>query len=101
LTSNCAEINESEFRVTDRVVALIVILVLTAASIDSIAAYVTNPLLNHISRADQSVPLSGDRPSGALKAERLLPKRDAPLRHGSEVMASPAAAGGRLDPLAT
>ena len=77
---------------TDRVVALIVILVLTAASIGSIAAYLTNPLLNYVSRADQSVPLSDDRPSRAVKADRLVPKRDASLRDGSGVMASPAAA---------
>jgi hypothetical protein len=78
--------------VTDRVVALIVILVVMVASIGSIAAYVTNPLLNYVSHADQSVPLRDEQISRAVKADRLVPKQAPSLRGGSEAIAPSAAA---------
>jgi hypothetical protein len=80
------------FVVTNRFVALIFILVLTVASIGGIAAYITNPLLNYVSRADQSVPLGDERLPRAVKADRLMPKRDALLPGDSEGFSSSEAA---------
>ncbi len=82
------EIDELGFCVSDRVVVLIFILVLALASIGSIAAYITSPLLNYVSRADQSDPLGDEQISRAAKADRLVPKRDALLPEGSEGLAS-------------
>jgi hypothetical protein len=74
--------------VTDRVVVLISIMVLTVASIGGIAAYITSPLLNYVSRADQSVQFDDERVSRSIKGDRLVPKRDALLSGGSEGLAS-------------
>ncbi len=92
LTSNYTRDLRSGLRVTDRVVALVVIMVVLVASIGSIAAYVTNPLLNYASHADQSVPLRDEQISRAVKADRLVPKQAPSLRGGSEAIAPPAAA---------
>ena len=89
----------SEFilaHLSDRVLAVITVVGLTAASFGGVAAYVTRPLLDYAAPAEQPIPLRAEEQiSRAVKADRHVgpPNRQGSIIDAPEVgMAEPAPA---------
>src|SRR5215203_3111636 len=79
----CAVIRQDPHRssalppVSDRCLALIAVVGLSAAALGGIAAYFTSPFLNYAARVEQSAPTVADpQVSRAVKADRPATRSD-------------------------